>query len=53
MRTLNETIDLTPYAAAVNGALAHRRPAFVATSSEPLTGRDPRLSATRPTERAQ
>ena len=34
MRTLNEAIDLTPYAAAVNGALAHRRPAFVATSAE-------------------
>jgi hypothetical protein len=34
MQTTNETIDLTPYAAAVNGALAHRRPAFVATSDE-------------------
>jgi len=34
MRTLNETIDLTPYAAAVNGALGHHRPAFVATSAE-------------------
>ena len=32
MRALNHAIDLTPYAAAVNGALAHRRPAFVATS---------------------
>ena len=29
-----ESIDLTPYATAVNGALAHRRPAFVATSGE-------------------
>src|SRR5919201_3819039 len=34
MRTLNQAIDLTPYAAAVNGALAHRRPTFVATSGE-------------------
>ena len=34
MRALNHAIDLTPYAAAVNGALAHRRPAFVATSAE-------------------
>lgn len=34
MPTLNEAIDLTPYAQAVNGALAHHRPAFVATSAE-------------------
>ena len=34
MPTLNEAIDLTSYAEAVNGALAHRRPAFVATSGE-------------------
>ena len=34
MPTLNEAIDLTSYAEAVNGALAHRRPAFVATSGD-------------------
>jgi Pyridoxamine 5'-phosphate oxidase len=34
MQPTNEAIDLTPYAAAVNDALAHRRPAFVATSGE-------------------
>ena len=34
MQPANEPIDLTRYATAVNGALAHRRPAFVATSGE-------------------
>ena len=34
MQPAHEPIDLTPYAAAVNGALAHRRPAFVATSGD-------------------
>ena len=34
MQPTNEPIDLTRYATAVNGALAHRRPAFVATSTE-------------------
>jgi uncharacterized protein len=34
MRPASEAIDLTQYAAAVNGALAHHRPAFVATSGE-------------------
>ena len=37
MPMLNEAIDLTPYAPAVNGALAHHRPAFVATSAEDRT----------------
>ena len=34
MQPANEPIDLTRYATAVNGALAHQRPAFVATSGE-------------------
>jgi hypothetical protein len=34
MQPASEAIDLTQYAAAVNGALAHHRPAFVATSGE-------------------
>jgi uncharacterized protein len=34
MQPASEAIDLTKYAAAVNGALAHHRPAFVATSGE-------------------
>ncbi len=34
MQPTHKALDLTPYAAAVNGALAHRRPAFVATSGE-------------------
>ena len=34
MQPANEPIDLTRYATAVNGALAHHRPAFVATSGE-------------------
>jgi Pyridoxamine 5'-phosphate oxidase len=34
MQPAREAIDLTQYAAAVNGALAHHRPAFVATSGE-------------------
>ena len=34
MQPAHEAIDLMPYAAAVNGALAHHRPAFVATSGE-------------------
>ena len=34
MQPAHAACDLTPYAAAVNGALAHRRPAFVATSGE-------------------
>lgn len=32
MQSTHEAIDLTPYAAAVHSGLAHRRPAFVATS---------------------
>jgi len=32
MPPTQHAIDLTPYAAAVDGALAHHRPAFVATS---------------------
>jgi len=32
MRPTPQAIDLTPYAAAIAGALAHHRPAFVATS---------------------
>jgi uncharacterized protein len=34
MQPASEAIDLTRYAAAVDGALAHHRPAFVATSGE-------------------
>ena len=34
MQPTKEAIDLTPYAEAVHGALAHRRPAFVATSGK-------------------
>ena len=34
MQPTHQAIDLTRYAAAVNSALAHRRPAFVATSGE-------------------
>ncbi|MBV9598566.1 MAG: pyridoxamine 5'-phosphate oxidase family protein [Chloroflexi bacterium] len=34
MPKLNEAIDLTRYAAAVNGALARHRPAFLATSGQ-------------------
>ena len=34
MQPTSEATDLTRYAAAVSGALAHRRPAFVATSGE-------------------
>jgi hypothetical protein len=34
MQPTHQAIDLTRYAAAVNGALAHHRPAFVATSGE-------------------
>ena len=34
MQPTREAIDLTQYAVAVNGALAHHRPAFVATSGE-------------------
>ena len=34
MQPTREAIDLTRYAAAVDGALAHCRPAFVATSGE-------------------
>jgi len=34
MPTPNGAVDLTPYAEAVNAALSHRRPAFVATSTE-------------------
>src|ERR687885_445314 len=34
MQPAHEAIDLMPYAAAVNGALAHHRPAFVATTGE-------------------
>ena len=34
MQPVTESIDLTQYAAAVNNALVHHRPAFVATSGD-------------------